>query len=56
MIVPTGGHIAVVGQRGEFDTGWQVFGKQRPKSACPLLTASITFPTLLSINRMRTWG
>ncbi len=31
MIVPTGGHIAVVGQWGEFETGWQVFGKTEAK-------------------------
>lgn len=56
MVMPTGGDIAVVGQRGEFDAGRQVLAKQSPKSACPLLTASITFPTLLSISRIRTWG
>ncbi len=31
MVMPTGGDIAVVGQRGEFDAGRQVFGKAEPK-------------------------
>ncbi len=31
MVVPTGGDIAVVGQRGEFDAGRQVFGKAEAK-------------------------